>query len=351
MENEDQSPDPFAAIEATMADAFDKASNDETENAPPVEEEGAADDTEDTEAAGSEAESADADAADEADQADDEQDGADAEEASLSAPSRWSDADKEAFSALPREAQELVLKRERDVEAHLTRESQKVAEVQKSLGQVNDIIEQRREAWALQGVTPDAAVQQLFALSDFAGRDPRGFVEWFAQQQGIDLSEQIGPSDDGSSNPEIQALRAEIAELRGMEQQRTQQQVQAEQQTIHQVIQDFAADAAQAPHFDKLQNEIAGILPAIKQAMPGAAPKEWLKAAYDKAVWMNDETRAAELAKVEAAKRQAATARAAKARKAAGGNVRGNSAGAEHRETRTLDETMSEAFDRAMSAT
>ena len=349
MENEDQSPvDPFEAMEATMSEAFDNATAEEAEKpeAPPVEEASA--EEEDTTAEAEQAEEAEPDDAEEADQADDDEDGADAEEASLSAPSRWSDADKEAFNALPREAQELVLKRERDVEAHLTRESQKIAENQKSLGQVNNIIEQRREAWAMQGMSPDVAVQQLFALSDFAGRDPQGFVQWFAQQQGIDLG-LAGASDDGT-DPQIQALKAEIAELRGMEYQRTQQQQQQQQQTIHQVIQEFANDAAQAPHFKQLENEIAGILPAVKQDMPGASPKEWLKAAYDKAVWMNEETRAAELAKAQAAKRQTASARAAKAKKAASGNVRGNSAGAEHRESRSFEETMSDAYDRAMGA-
>jgi hypothetical protein len=37
----------------------------------------------------------------------------------------------------------------------------------------------------------DSALEQLFALSDFAARDPRGFMTHFAQQRGLNLAQLV----------------------------------------------------------------------------------------------------------------------------------------------------------------
>ena len=125
-------------------------------------------------------------------------------------------------------------------------------------------------------------------------------------------------------------------------------QQQTQLQTVQQVIQEFSQDAQNAPYFAELENEIANILPVVKQSKPGGSPREWLKEAYDKAVWFNEDTRQRELERQQAQQREAQRKAAAKAKKAASGNVRGRAGnGVAEQVTRTMEETMAMAYDKA----
>jgi len=53
------------------------------------------------------------------------------------------------------------------------------------------LTQQRRDALAMQYGGVDQALSQLFALSDFAARDPRGFMQHFAQQRGLNLAQLV----------------------------------------------------------------------------------------------------------------------------------------------------------------
>jgi hypothetical protein len=57
--------------------------------------------------------------------------------------------------------------------------------------------QQRRDALSMQYGGVDRALEQLFALSDFAARDPNGFVRHFAQQRGVNLSQLMQPQAQG----------------------------------------------------------------------------------------------------------------------------------------------------------
>jgi hypothetical protein len=92
------------------------------------------------------------------------------------------------LSALPEEHRTAV---QSVLEARETAVSRYVQEVQARVNGyagIEQVIGPRREAWAMAGIAPEAAVNQLFALSDFASRDPQQFIEWFAANNNIDLS-------------------------------------------------------------------------------------------------------------------------------------------------------------------
>lgn len=284
------------------------------------------------------------------DQGDDEGDGA--SEGTLTAPERWSAEDKEQFDALPREAQEVVLKRERDVEQHLTQKSQEIADEKRRYAALDEVIEPRKDAWAMNGMTPDQAVRQLFAISDFATRDPQGFVRWFAEQRGIDPQQLAG--GDEPADPQIKALSDEVNTLKQSQQQQQEAQAREQQATIARTIDEFAADKDAHPYFEELQSEIAGQIQTVKAQNPNASPKEQLEQAYQKAVWANESTRAKELERQrkaeDAERRKKAQASADKAKKAAGTNVQSKGSLPGGEKPRSMEETMSEAYDRAVGA-
>lgn len=358
-ENDSQTSDIFAAMDDTMAAAFDKASaEDDTDAEEAASADGGGKDTGAEDNAAQEAVDGqdegeeDTSATDDGDDGDTDQEDADGEGAddiSLSPPERWSAEAKEKFNALTRKGKELVLDRERDVQAHLTRQSQAISEEKRRLGTIGDLVDQRREAWALSGFTPDQAITHIMALSDFATRDPAGFAKWFIEQHNIDLSATADTSD-----PQIKSLQQKVNQLEQQTLSREHAAQQHRQASIEQAINDFSAQAEKYPHFETLQGEIADILPAIIRQSPGEGPTKWLQKAYEKAVWANDATRQAELDRQkkadEATRREEAKKAAARARKSADTNVKSSGASPGGKPARTMEETMSEAYDRAAGA-
>jgi hypothetical protein len=271
-----------------------------------------------------------------------------ADEQPLTPPERWSAEDKAQFAGLPREAQDLVLKREADVERHLSQKSQEIAELQRNYAPLDNIIGPRKQAWALSGFTPDAALNHLFALSDFASRDQAGFIQWFSQQHGIDLAELATGAH--APDPKTQALQQRINQLeQGLQAQQAQVETSA-RSDAQAVITAFAADKTNAPYFAEVEGDIAAIMPSVRAQNPGASPKELLQKAYDKAVWANETTRNKAISAREAAQRKADAAAALKAQKAGGINVKKAGAAPSSDKPKTWQESLERAADRAFGA-
>lgn len=242
----------------------------------------------------------------------------------LSPPDRWSADDKAKFAALPREAQEIVLQRERDVERHLTQKSQEAAELKKQYERLDSVIAPYRQALAERGLDEAGYVSRLIDLDRQASTDPAGFVRWFAQQYNVDLG---GKPPEGGEQSVVQSLQSEIVQLKqqlgskveGLERQFTQKQ----QSEIRGQIDAFKSQPGRE-HFDSVRGQMAALMQS------GQAQS--LEQAYDMAIWANPEVRAqlmaAEQARQAEAAREAEQKRAQqqklaaeKARKAAGTQV------------------------------
>jgi hypothetical protein len=112
------------------------------------------------------------------------------------------------FAALPAEMQQQVARTMAAVEEQATR--------YRGYEQLETVIGQRRQAWAMQGMSEAQAVSQLLALSDFAGKSPTDFVQWFSGQHGIDIAALAdGGGDDEYIDPVVAELRQQVADLTG----------------------------------------------------------------------------------------------------------------------------------------
>lgn len=272
-------------------------------------------------------------------------------------PESWSAEEKKQFEQLPSEAQKIVAAKEQEREQQLSEKTKELEESQERYKAFDEILKPRERAWAMNGTTPDQAVRQLLHLSDYAAENPEQFLQWFAQQRGLDLQRLAGGSqsdDDEYVDPELKSLRDEVRQLRQERDQEKHQSAQSQQAQIQQVIQDFAQDTESHPYFEELQGEIAAQLPGVRQANPQASPKEHLETAYQKAVWANETTRKKEIERQrkadEAERRKKSKASADKAKKAAGTNVRSKGSPPGGESPKSMEETMAEAYDRAQGA-
>lgn len=188
--------------------------------------------------------------------------------------------DPTVFQALPAETQAQLARTMDDLNAR----QQRVA----VLDQVEKLIAPRRQAWALNGMTESQALNQLFALSDYAGRDPAGFIQYMAQQNNVDLEQVVLGQEP--VDPKYAALEAQLRELQNGRTQEQQQRVQAaHNETVNHVVA-FASEKGQdgqllRPYFDQLGSEVLPFISAVKQQNPNMPHNQVLQEAYDRACW------------------------------------------------------------------
>lgn len=212
-------------------------------------------------------------------------------------PASMSAAEVQQFTTLPPEMQQYVARTAAGVDAHAS-SLREYGALQQAV-----LTPQRVNAWAMNGMTPTAALGQLLALSDYASNDPQGFLLSFAQQRGIDigrLGEGYVPPD-----PALTALYGQLSQLQQQVGNMQQgQQDHAMSATISE-IERFAAekDGTGNPLRPYWQDVTADILPFVQIERgnnPNAAPVAILQAAYDRACWGNPAVRAKMQAAVEA---------------------------------------------------
>lgn len=271
----------------------------------------------------------------------------------LTPPDRWSAERKATFVALPREAQQLLLDREGEVDKAFTQKTQELAEQRKQYEALEQIIAPRRQALAAAYGSEANALQQLFQLSDFANNDPAGFVQWFAQQRGIDLQNAQGAGTDEYVDPVTKQLTQRLSTV---EQQLTSQKIAEEtarKEAARSEIDTFKAEKDESgnalrPHFDSVKAEMASLMQS------GAAKS--LTHAYEMAIWANADVRKQILSdqqKAEETKRlEAAKQAAAKAEKARGVTAKSKGAGQSAPSKRgnwedTLNDTAEELYGAA----
>ena len=221
------------------------------------------------------------------------------------------------FNALPAETQSYIARTMESVAEQ--------AERYAGYAQLEQLIAPRRQPWALNGMTEVQAVNQLLALSDFAGQDPTGFIQYFAKASNIDLEDIVFAADEDDTDPTVKALRAELEQIKGtLAQGQNTQQQQAHEERVRSVATFFDAKDesgnALRPYATELGDNILPHIQHLRSTNPSWTQEQVLQEAYDRACWATPSVRQ----KLQATANTAATAdqvrtqqeRAARARQA-----------------------------------
>ena len=221
----------------------------------------------------------------------------------IAPPASWSDAEKAHWTSLSRDAQETILRRERDIDkalAERANESQAVAPLR-------EVLAPYQSKHAMMGMSDAEAVRRLLIAQEMLEKDPdRAFPE-LARAFGYDLR-RLAPQLTQQTPPQQQQQQQfrdpRVDELLTTMQQREQQQALA-------AVEAFGKDPAH-PHFADVRSHMGTLLQS------GAATD--LQDAYDKAVWATPSVREKLLAERErsaqAERETAAKQKAAEARRA-----------------------------------
>lgn len=239
----------------------------------------------------------------------------------IAPPQSMSAKDREAFHALPPEQQRWISERVKQQEADYTKKSMEIADQRKAYERLDQILAPRKQQLAMAGMDESTAIGQLFALSDFADRDPGGFIRYLANQRGLDLNSLLAGGQQQAVDPQFQALQRELESVKGVLHNQQSQAQQVQLQAIEKTISDFSSNP-EFPFYAELEADMVPVVQALRLQNPGASPHDLMAKAYKMAMAANGEVSAkAEAdrkAKEEADRVAKAKADAAKAKKAKG---------------------------------
>jgi hypothetical protein len=217
---------------------------------------------------------------------------ADAKPVEFKVPEKWPQAVKERLAAMhavnPEHAQFVLEQYE-----HFRREAgQHANRVTQQLRAFDDLLAPGRQQRALQNIDDNTYVRNLIAAGDVLDKNPEQGLKWLAQRYGVDLQKLANPEAGGQQPvipPEVQRLQQENAQIRAYLQ---EQHAQAEQQSLRAAsdwINQFATQKdpqgqALYPHFDAVIHDIVF---AVQNQLARGEQVD-VKAAYDKAIRLND---------------------------------------------------------------
>ena len=213
-------------------------------------------------------------------------------------PQEWSGNAKVRWEKLPK-----------DIQAEIAKDYSNVNEQRQRYAALDNVLEPRKQALTVNHGSVEQGINYLFSISDYAEKNPAEFIQWFAQQRGIDLAQNAPQEGQPQQHPDMSAALQEIQTLKqelGSIKQNTEQ---SHTQALQSQIDTFARDPKH-PYFNDVKQ--------VMSALMNSGKAETLEAAYDMAVYADPTIRAQmqaqEQERVDAEKRE----KAERAKKAAG---------------------------------
>ena len=240
------------------------------------------------------------------------------EPASVAAPKHWPEADRKAFSALPKEGQDLVLKLSKSLQGGFTRKSQELSDKARFAETVYGLIDEAtRDQISRTGMDEVGYFRYLHSLQQAATTNPIAYARFVIQNLGISpdqlftpqpqqpqgQAQQADPMADLLVDPAVKQLEARLAQLQGIvEREQWQKQEAARTHYVNSVssIQRDISSFRQSldeqgqlryPHFDQVQKHMGGLMETDPELLALPDGEEKLQKAYDMAIWARPDLR------------------------------------------------------------
>lgn len=252
----------------------------------------------------------------------------------ISPPPSWKDKAKEVFNSLSREAQEIVLEREKERDDGVNRKLYQISQKE----QVWNGIERTAESIAQRypGTKPQQVIEAAVAGQNILDANPKAGIAWMLKSYGLtpqDLLDSQGQLVTPQAVDPIYAQRVESLEQKIAAQEQAANEARFQQLVgeVRAFSEERGADGQPLrPHFEKVSTLMKPIVTELQATNPTMPIRAILDRAYDQAVYAHPETREALIqAKLasELAKRQAeAKAQADQARRVSVG-LKGSAGG------------------------
>lgn len=212
-------------------------------------------------------------------------------------PKSWSKEDAKTWSALPREVQDVISRREKQRDDGVLHKLQELQNMRSKYQQIEGAIAPYQDWLHLSKTDLPTALQNYFATQKFLTQDPKGALLHLASQLNVSLDELVQQTpNQPPADPRVMQLQQQLSQL---QQQQQQQQMAVQQQVYEHAmgeVQSFMSATDEQgnlkyPHFADLEREIELLVPVLKQSSPSASNQEILRQAYERAAWGNESVR------------------------------------------------------------
>lgn len=269
--------------------------------------------------------------------------------ASKTPPPSWSAQAKAEWAKLSPAIQDAVLKRESEASTGFKTYSDKV----KALEPIERALQPYGHFLAANGIEPAEYVKRLANADHYLRTNPREAIQWIARTYGIQLdSLRETREEQPPADPHIAALEQQVNGIVSFIRETQQQAATRESQSLQSQVESFRTasntdGSPKHPYFEEVRQDMAALVQSGRATT--------IEDAYDMAIYANRQVRervlADQKAKDEAERKRVQEKRVADAKKAAGTNLssRGAVAGSPAK-SQSIDETIAQAYDRAVSA-
>lgn len=211
--------------------------------------------------------------------------------AHIEPPAHWLGEDKIGWRNVPQSVRQTIMN---DYKA--------MGEAKQQLESIERVLTPQRRQQLAQSYGSDVGgLDTILQTVEYSNRDPKGFIQWFANQYRIPLNEfaqgtQGQPQVDPQAQQLQQYLQPVLEPLLGkvsafdkfMQEQATQKE-----QAMLGVVNAFMNDSTNFPYAKDVEGDVLTLLGTGKYT---GTPEQKLKAAYDAAVWANPAIRSRMLA-------------------------------------------------------
>lgn len=216
-----------------------------------------------------------------------------AEDEKLEPPSHWNAELKDDFNSLPSEAQAPFKKAMDNLWALHTKRSQELAEIRKDSDAINQMFDPYKEQMRIAGEKPTDVVNRFIGIHEALSRGgdaAKQAVDYIVKNYNVpfepsgQLREAGENAEYGDSQNAVQQPNVvdEKAVLDMVNNQFAQREYNSRLHAFQEVEQEFATDALNYPHWDKVYAQMGKFLP---DNVPVAKAKEAYAQAYESAVY------------------------------------------------------------------
>jgi hypothetical protein len=255
----------------------------------------------------------------------------------------WHKEDREIFKGLPREAQEFLLRRDKEFQSSATKKQMEVSDIKRAFEPV-------REDLVKHGISEADAIRRLIGAHVRLQQNPKEGISFLMQSYGINPSDILGVDESGSGDRGDAAMR-EIQDLKKRLKEYEERTQHERLSTVQQQIEEFAKSNE---FFSDVEGEMAAI--ARSYQVQGQPPPS-LEQLYEKACWMNEAVRETllkrqrdEELKKKAAQSEKNISKSKRASQASVRPARKTSGSTKEQEQKSLRDDLSEAFDKVTQA-
>lgn len=277
----------------------------------------------------------------------------DPEDLSLAAPTSWKKEEQEYFASIPKEAQAVILRREKEASDGLSRLGSEKADIEKRYSTYQQLADKYSPAILAQNPNANVVdiIDQTMNFILMAQQNPQWGVQALAQHLGVDLDglEDVHSAPQQDWRQEFQQFQNQVSQqIRTYDEQRQKTAFDA-------LVNSFTSQKSEDgspkyPHYEQLQPAILSVL-RTPGLVPDGTPLERLTVAYGKALRMDDNLWQEHLKALKAKEKTEKTKRVAKAKEASSAVESGAAeATVPLKKGLTVDESIQEALKRMKGA-